>query len=72
MQTIDVIKELLKDIADVDEASVNEDSTLDSLGLDSIDIAELICNLEDRLNIDFGNPSNITTIGDVVKHIESL
>ena len=51
---------------------MTEDATLDSLELDSIDVAELICNLEDELEIDFGNPQDIKTVGDVVNHIKNL
>ncbi len=72
METIDVIKKLLEENADVDPAIVTEDATLESLNLDSIDVAELICNLEDELEIDFGNPQDIKTVGDVVNHIKSL
>ena len=72
METIDVIKKLLEENADVSPDQVTEDATLDSLNLDSIDVAELICNLEDELEIDFGNPQDIKTVGDVINHIKSL
>lgn len=72
METIDVIKKLLEENAGVSPDKVTEDATLDSLELDSIDVAELICNLEDELEIDFGNPQDIKTVGDVVNHIKNL
>lgn len=72
METIDVIRKLLKENAGVDPEDVTEDATLESLNLDSIDVAELICNLEDELEIDFGNPQDINTVGDVINHIKSL
>lgn len=72
METIDVIRKLLQENAGVDPDDVTEDATLESLNLDSIDVAELICNLEDELEIDFGNPQDINTVGDVINHIKSL
>ena len=72
METIDVIKKLLEENAGVSPDQVTEDATLDSLNLDSIDVTELICNLEDELEIDFGNPQDIKTVGDVINHIKSL
>ena len=72
METIDVIKKILKENADIEPDKVTEGATLESLNLDSIDVAELICNLEDELEIDFGNPQDLKTIGDVVNHIKSL
>ena len=72
MDTLETIKKILQDNADVEPAKVTEDATLESLGLDSIDLAELICCLEDELEIDFGNPQDLSTIGDVVEHVKSL
>lgn len=72
METIDVIRKLLKENAGVNPDDVTEGATLESLNLDSIDVAELICNLEDELEIDFGNPQDINSVGDVINHIKSL
>lgn len=70
--SLDAIKSVLQDTLDIDPSSVNLDSTIDSLGLDSLDLVELISNLEDNLGIDFGEPEGLNTIGDLVKHLDSL
>ena len=72
MATIDVIRETLQENLDIDPASVTEESTFDSLDIDSLDMVELICNLEDKLGIDFGEPEGLQNVGDVIKHIDSL
>lgn len=72
MSTLEVIQNILKENADVDPSVVNMDTTLESLGLDSLDVAELVCNVEDELNIDFGNPEQLTSVADVVNHIDSI
>ena len=72
MATIDIIKEILAENLDIDPDTVNEESTFDSLNVDSLDMVELICALEDKLDIDFGEPEGLANLGDVVKHIESL
>lgn len=72
MAAIDAIREILQDNLDIDPASVNEDSTFESLNIDSLDMVQLICDLEDKLDIDFGEPEGLQNVGDVVKHIESL
>ncbi len=72
MATIDTIKEILAENLDIDPETVNEESTFDSLNIDSLDLVQLICDLEDKLDIDFGEPEGLTNVGDVVKHIESL
>ena len=72
MATIDIIKEILTENLDIDPNTVNEESTFDSLNVDSLDMVELICALEEKLDIDFGEPEGLANLGDVVKHIESL
>lgn len=72
MSTLEVIQNILKENADVDPSIVNMDTSLESLGLDSLDVAELVCNVEDELNIDFGNPEQLSSVADVVNHIDSI
>lgn len=72
MSTLDTIKDILKEKQDIDPASVNEDSTFEDLKIDSLDLVEMVCELEDRLGIDFGDPEGLKTIGDVVKYVDAL
>ncbi|AJC12170.1 MAG: acyl carrier protein [Berryella intestinalis] len=72
MATLDVIKSTLAENLDIDEAAVTADATLDSLGIDSLDMVELICDIEEKLDIEFGEPEGIETIGDMVSYIDSL
>ena len=72
MATIETVKKILQDNLDIDPDSVTEDSTLESLDLDSLDVVELVCNLEDEEGIDFGEPEGLETVGDIVKHVDSL
>lgn len=72
MATIDSIKEILEKNLSIDPEIVTEESTLDSLDIDSLDLVELICDLEDAEGIDFGEPEGLETVGDIVAHIDSL
>lgn len=72
METIEVIREILAENLDIDPASVTEESTFDSLSIDSLDMVQLICDLEDKLGIDFGEPEGLENVGDVIRHIDSL
>ena len=72
MAAIDSIKEILEKNLSIDPEVVTEDSTLDSLDIDSLDLVELICDLEDAEGIDFGEPEGLQTVGDIVAHIDSL
>lgn len=72
MSTLETIKSILQENLDIDPAIVDEASTFDSLGIDSLDMVELICDLEERLEIDLGEPEGIETLGDFVSYVEGL
>ena len=72
MATLDTVKEVLESNLDIDPENVTEDATFDDLGIDSLDMVELICDLEEAEGVDFGEPENLVTVGDIVAHIESL
>lgn len=72
MSTLDTIKDILKEKQDIDPASVNENSTFEDLKIDSLDLVEMVCELEDRMKIDFGDPEGLKTIGDVVEYVDAI
>ena len=72
MPTIDTIKEVLQENLDIDPADVTEESTFDSLGIDSLDMVELICDLEEKCEVDFGEPEGLNPVGDLVTYVDSL
>ncbi len=72
MATIDIIKEVLEENLDIDPSQVNDESTFDSLEIDSLDMVQLICELEEKCEIDFGEPEGLSTVGDLVGYIDSL
>ena len=72
MTTIDTIKDILHENLDIDPADITEESTFESLNIDSLDMVELICGLEDMLGIDFGEPEGLMNVGDVVHYIDML
>ena len=63
MATIDTIKTILEENLDIDPSTVEESSTFDSLGIDSLDMVELICDLEEACDVDFGEPEGLDTVG---------
>ena len=72
MDVMQTIKDILQENLDIDPSSITAESTLEDLGIDSLDTVELICDLEERCGIEMGYPEGLNSIGDVVKHIESL
>lgn len=72
METIEIVKSVLQDNLDIDSADVTAESTFETLGVDSLDMVELVCDLEDRCDIEFGEPDGLATVGGLVDYIESL
>lgn len=72
MDTLATIKDILKENLDIDPETVNDESTFESLSIDSLDMVELVCELEDRLGIDLGEPEDIANVGELVAYIKQL
>lgn len=72
METIEIVKSVLQDNLGIDPADVTAESTFETLGVDSLDMVELVCDLEDRCDIEFGEPDGLATVGGLVDYIESL
>ena len=70
----DVIGVVSRTLKDVDESKVNMDTSFEQdLGADSLDLVELIMELEE--NYDFTIPDEdaqkLSTVGDAVRYIEA-
>ena len=67
----DRVKEVFDQIATLDD-DVNRSTTIESLNLDSLDVTELVMELEEEFDITIGDndAESWTTFGDVIDHIE--
>ncbi|MEG0620708.1 MAG: acyl carrier protein [Raoultibacter sp.] len=72
METIETIKNILNENLGIAPDQVRGDSTFESLNIDSLDMVELVCTLEDTCNIDFGDPDDLETIDDLVAYVNEL
>jgi len=67
------VKKIIADKLDIEEDKITpESSFLDDLGADSLDIVELIMELEEEFNIEIPDEDaeKIRTVADAVKYIE--
>ena len=72
MATIDTIAGVLESNLDIDPATVAVDSTFESLGIDSLDMVELVCEIENRFDIELGEAEGLDTVGKLVDYIDGL
>ncbi|MBS5951329.1 MAG: acyl carrier protein [Clostridium sp.] len=67
------IKEIVVDQLGVNEEDVKlETNFMEDLGADSLDLFQVVMDLEDTFNVKVENVENIKTVGDAVKYIESV
>lgn len=72
MTTLETIQEILNENLDIDPTTVAADSTFESLGIDSLDMVELVCEIENRFDIELGEAEDLDTVGKLVDYIDSL
>lgn len=69
------VKEIIVDNLDVDESKVTmEASFKDDLEADSLDVVELVMELEDEFDMEIADEEaeKINTVGDAVNYINSI
>lgn len=72
MTTLETIQEILNENLDIDPTAVAADSTFESLGIDSLDMVELVCEIENRFDIELGEAEGLDTVGKLVDYIDGL
>jgi acyl carrier protein len=74
MNTLGTLEQILVRDYGVAAGQVTSDATLESLGLDSLSMLELMFKIEDRygFKITEDMPADLRTVGDVVVFIDGL
>lgn len=70
MNAIETVKKILS--TKIDVSKLKEEDSLTSLGLDSLDLVEIMLQIEDELGVEFTSDeiANLSTLKDVVNLIE--
>ena len=71
MAVVDTVKNILSKRIDI--SSLKEDDNLSTLGLDSLDLVEVMIEIEEELGVEFTSDeiSNLSTLKDVLNLIET-
>ncbi len=73
MESMDRIKKMIVKQSGIDESKITENSSfLDDLGLDSLDIIELIMAFEEEFDLEIPDEEaeKMKTVGDVIKYLK--
>lgn len=70
----EIVKDLIVDRFGVQEESVTPTMTFNDLGADSLDVVELVMELENQFEVTFEDDKieQLANIGDAVQYIETL
>ena len=66
------IIELLAEKLECEVSEINVESTFSEMGIDSLDVAELVMNLEDEFGVSLEMDASLNTIPALIAKIESL
>ena len=69
--TIDKIKEVLADHLDTDTDGITEETTVEELGIDSLETVEIMMELEDEFDIEIVVADVGKTVGSLVEYIDA-
>jgi acyl carrier protein len=74
MSTLDTLGNILTRDYGVAREQIVPEATLETLGLDSLSVLELMFKIEDRykVRITEDTPTDLFTVSDVVRYIDSL
>jgi acyl carrier protein len=74
MSTLETLQDILIDEFDLKREQLTPDAELAALGVDSLDLLELMFKIEDRYKLAIRDdvPTTLTTVNDVVAYIDGL
>ena len=64
------IAEIISDKMDIEVEEISMDSSFESLKIDSLDMVEIVMDIEEEFDISVEEAENLKTVADLVKFIE--
>ncbi|MGL4739382.1 MAG: acyl carrier protein [Sarcina sp.] len=66
------IRAIICEKLEIEEDKVTLETTFDELGADSLDLFEVIMDMEDEFGVKLDDPTQIKTVKDAVDYVERL
>lgn len=64
------IAELIAEKIDMDASEIKAETTLEDLGIDSLDVTEIAMDIESEFDIEFEADTSMKTVADIVAAVE--
>jgi len=68
---LEKIRQILADKIDCEPEAITEETKFSDLGIDSLDLTELVMNIEEEFNIALEIDESLQTVADLIKTVES-
>ena len=69
--TFEKVAKIIAEYKDIDVSTIKPESTFQELGIDSLDVVEILMNLEDEIGMEIELDQKIETVDDLDKFIQS-
>lgn len=67
----DKISDIISEKMDIDKATISMDSSFESLKIDSLDMVEIVMDIEEEFDISIEDAENLKTVADLVSFIDA-
>lgn len=67
---LEKVSQIVAEKIDCDPSEITAETKFEELGIDSLDVTEIVMELEDEFNIELEMDTSLKTIGDLVTLIE--
>lgn len=70
--TFERIAKVLAQYRDMEESAITPETKFEDLGLDSLDMVDLLMALEDEFGVEIEAEDGLKTVNDLVEYMDSL
>ncbi len=70
MATLDTVKEIITDTLGIDDDKVTDEVKFGDLDIDSLDMIELVSEVEDRFEVELADVTGIETPAELAEYID--
>jgi acyl carrier protein len=68
---LQAIQEIISEYLDIDASTITETTAFKDMEIDSIDMMDIIMNIEDKFDIKIDDTQGLDTVGDLIKLIQT-